>query len=112
MNALPEAIMYRPPHGYTTGDSRAAKLVAVTNAASTAEQDTGINNDTGEFVTFTTTADCYIRFGVTGIAASTANDIPLNAADGKVSWWCGPDDRYFRVFGGASSGTVKWWKSC
>lgn len=121
MEAQQEALTFRPPHGQGTTDvgaeRLAAKTIAVTAGASTAQQDTGVGGGPagevigtpGQWVTFTFNCSCYIRFGKTGVGASTTSDafIPFGSV---FNWWVTPADEFFRAYG-ITAGSISYYIS-
>lgn len=81
-------------------------------AVSTGAIDTGIDAGnaqcTKNLVTFVTTQDCLIAFGKSDMAAATAADWLLKAADGPVTFLLdSKKTRFFRVIRSTADGTLR-----
>lgn len=104
-----QAVAKRPPHGAgTTHPLRTVSLsfTAVSSAATSAVPD-GFDN-TGCWVTFSSSTDCFIRFGrQTDVGSATSSDFGMTAGT-QYDWWIAQnEDAYFTVIRSTADGVLK-----
>jgi hypothetical protein len=108
MEGFADFVRMWPPAGNGTTAANQVYTTAFTTAGTSTAEALVIpaftSIDTGMAVAFISDADCHIRFGATGMAASTALDWYLPAGREKV-WRLAPQLIFFRVSGhGAGAG--------
>jgi hypothetical protein len=105
-----------PPHAAGSGHlCQVETNVAVTAVASAATQTITNMSLVGDWVTFVSDTDCYIRFdrsasGVNAVGSATSADWPMKAGI-EYNWFCTPEGAYFSVIRKTADGILSRYRS-